>query len=50
MAHGVRRCQAGRMKGDRTERALIGVFTVLVVLQAAAVVAWAISAFGRSGI
>lgn len=33
-------------RGDRIDRALIGLFIVLVALQAAAVVAWAISAFG----
>ena len=45
MAHAVRRCQAGGMRGDRTERALIGLFVVLVLAQAAAVVAWAVSLF-----
>jgi ABC-type transporter Mla subunit MlaD len=46
MAHTVRRCQAVRMGSDRTERTLIGLFIVLVVAQAAAVVVWAVRAFG----
>jgi hypothetical protein len=33
------------LRGDRTDRALIGLFIVLILAQAAAVVAWAVSAF-----